>query len=105
MAPPCRSPFAIIRTGNPTSGYSGSAVRRTLHMQFRRHPWHDDPTLRREELDDDDDIEDDDDDDVDDDAEDDDLDDDDDDDDDEDFDEDDDGFDADTTEGEEAEEE
>ena len=41
-------------------------------MQFRRHPWHDDPTLRREELDDDDDIEDDDDD-VDDDAEDDDL--------------------------------
>src|SRR5438128_1989211 len=66
MAPPCRGPFAIIRTGNPTSGYSGSAVRRTLHMQFRRDPWHDDPTLRREELDDDDDIEDDDDDDDDD---------------------------------------
>src|SRR5258707_14686835 len=97
MAPPCRGPFAIIRTGNPTSGYSGSAVRRTLHMQFRRHPWHDDPTLRREELDDDDDIEDDDD--VDDDADD-DVDDDEDD--DEDFDEDDDGFDADTIEGEEA---
>src|SRR5881227_1538114 len=98
MAPPRRGPFAIIRTGNPTSGYSGSAVRRTLHMQFRRHPWHDDPTLRREEHDDD--IEDDDDDD----AEDDDLDDvdDDEDDDDEDFDEDDDGFDADTAEGEEA---
>src|SRR5439155_8686061 len=103
MAPPCRGPFAIIRTGNPTSGYSGSAVRRTLHMQFRRHPCHDDPTLRREELDDDDDIEDDDDDD--DDSEDDDPDDvdDDEDDDDEDFDEDDDGCYADTTAGQQAE--
>ena len=67
-------------------------------MQFRRHLWHDDPTLRQEEVDDDDDDPDDDVDDEDD-AEDDDLDDDldDDDDDDDDFDEEDDGFDADTT--------
>src|SRR5262245_41957394 len=63
-------------------------------MQFRRHLWHDNPTLRREELDDDDDEdeveddEDEDDDDLDDEFEDDDED-------DEDFDEDDDGFDAD----------
>src|SRR6267143_2151072 len=86
MAPPCRGPFAIIRTGNPRArvrllkqhGSEDSS------MQFRRHLWHDDPTLRQEELDDD----------VDDDVV------DDEDDEDEDFDEDDDGFDADTTEGE-----
>src|SRR6266550_1964934 len=76
MAPPCREPFAIIRTGNPRArvrllkqhGSEDSS------MQFRRHLWHDDPTLRQEEVDDDD------------------------------YDEDDDGFDADTTEGEEDEE-
>src|SRR5438876_8050068 len=106
MAPPCQEPFAIIRTGNPRArvrllkqhGSEDSS------MQFRRHLWHDDPTLRQEEVDDDDDDPDDDVDDEDD-AEDDDLDDDlDDDDDDDDFDEDDDGFDADTTEGERSEE-
>src|SRR6266581_4298026 len=57
MAPPCREPFAIIRTGNPRArvrllkqhGSEDSS------MQFRRHLWHDDPTVRQEEVDDDDD--------------------------------------------------
>src|SRR5213594_3937194 len=79
MAPPCREPFAIIRTGNPRArvrllkqhGSEDSS------MQFRRHLWHDDPTLRQEEVDDDDDDPDDDVDDEDDEDEDDDLDDDD----------------------------
>src|SRR5882724_6874523 len=70
MAPPRHGPFAIIRTGNPTSRFRALKQHGSedSSMQFRRHPWHDDPTLRQEELDDDDedDVEDEDDDDEDD---------------------------------------
>src|SRR5215468_9238081 len=69
MPAPCEERFAIIRTGNPKSRFSATQEHGSedSSMQFRRHPWHDDPTLRHEELEEDD----------------------------EDFDEDDDGFDAD----------
>src|SRR5215510_5135308 len=99
MPAPREGRFAIIRTGNPKSRFSATQEHGSedSSMQFRRHPWHDDPTLRSEELEDEDEDDDDPDEDDDEDADDEDLDDDfEDDEDDEDFDEEDDGFDADT---------
>src|SRR5215813_8371920 len=101
MSAPRERRFAIIRTGNPKSRFSATQEHGSedSSMQFRRHPWHDDPMLRREELEDDDDEDEDEgDEDVDDEF-------DDDEDDDEDFDEDDDGFDADAEEEDEDDDE
>src|SRR5215467_9499106 len=62
MPAPHGGPFAIIRTGNPKSRFSATQEHGSedSSMLFRRHPWHDDPTLRHEELEDEDDDEDDD---------------------------------------------
>src|SRR5436309_16013394 len=56
MVRPHQKCFVIIRTGNPTSRFRPLKQHGSedSSMQFRRHPWHNDPALRHEELDEDD---------------------------------------------------